>query len=575
MFSAFKPMMPEIGFRHTCSDTSAGKYCRSRFLWFVWLAILVDVATLPALAETRGVAAIPEVDSDARASFGDYHAVIIGINDYQSNDWPNLEYAEKDAREIRDILVNNYGFAPRNVIHLEGSKATRGKILNAISGKIETLGKNDNLLIYYAGHGQVNPVTEEGYWIPVEGDSYDDVTWISFGRVRKLVEASKADAKRIALITDSCYGGALTTRSGPTPGHTAPEIAGYDVYAAKLEKQVDRKSRQVIASGGYEEVPDKSEFAQLLKNALRNNQWPMIDIEVLYYHIGSSLSLQGLQDPAIERLVSGQDWDGQFVLLRSDTGSQDSFPESAANEAKITFLNSSDVTVEVFYVTADGQEFSSYELQPDQSYVQRTSIGHAWRVKNKKTGQILKQVAASGVTQQVSITADPVAASPRDALKEKLVGSYENHQYDKGGKNAWHYVKLEDADKNRVRWSNRAGVSWTLSLTEDRTVLLVGQENPYFASGYRRARVEWNANGTVKRIQGPGNEWYDREPRPAAVAASPTTRTCAVDAGPIWNQRDAQNKCPRTCRKSGAWTGHWWTTVPNKMSVCQCSGCPQ
>lgn len=42
------------------------------------------------------------------------------------------------------------------------------------------------------------------------------------------------------------------------------------------------------------------------------------------------------------------------------------------------------------------------------------------------------------------------------------------------------------------------------------------------------------------------------------------------EAGPIWNQPDAQNKCPRVCKAPWTWNGHWWTTVPNKMSVCSC-----
>ena len=44
----------------------------------------------------------------------------------------------------------------------------------------------------------------------------------------------------------------------------------------------------------------------------------------------------------------------------------------------------------------------------------------------------------------------------------------------------------------------------------------------------------------------------------------------AKEAGPIWNQADANNKCPRVCAAPAKWDGQWWTTVPNKMSVCEC-----
>ncbi|ANV85425.1 hypothetical protein AWQ21_14330 [Picosynechococcus sp. PCC 7003] len=51
-------------------------------------------------------------------------------------------------------------------------------------------------------------------------------------------------------------------------------------------------------------------------------------------------------------------------------------------------------------------------------------------------------------------------------------------------------------------------------------------------------------------------------------ASANTTR--AVEAGPIWNQNDANVKCPRLAQEEGGtWTGQWWTTISGVMSVCQ------
>jgi hypothetical protein len=53
-------------------------------------------------------------------------------------------------------------------------------------------------------------------------------------------------------------------------------------------------------------------------------------------------------------------------------------------------------------------------------------------------------------------------------------------------------------------------------------------------------------------------------------AASAQTQTTAVNAGPIWNQADAEKKCPQVATSSGGvWNGQWRTTVPGKMSVCE------
>ena len=44
-----------------------------------------------------------------------------------------------------------------------------------------------------------------------------------------------------------------------------------------------------------------------------------------------------------------------------------------------------------------------------------------------------------------------------------------------------------------------------------------------------------------------------------------------INAGPIWNQNDAQSKCPGTCKnKNRRWNGQWRTTQANVQSVCQC-----
>jgi rubredoxin len=41
-------------------------------------------------------------------------------------------------------------------------------------------------------------------------------------------------------------------------------------------------------------------------------------------------------------------------------------------------------------------------------------------------------------------------------------------------------------------------------------------------------------------------------------------------AGPIWNNLDAQRKCPSVCGAE-KWDGNWRTTEAGKASVCSCS----
>lgn len=50
------------------------------------------------------------------------------------------------------------------------------------------------------------------------------------------------------------------------------------------------------------------------------------------------------------------------------------------------------------------------------------------------------------------------------------------------------------------------------------------------------------------------------------------SNTFDAQAGPIWDNTDAQSKCPLVCPNySSKWNGQWRTTVPGQMSVCGCS----
>merc|ERR1719187_2917408 len=71
-----------------------------------------------------------------------------------------------------------------------------------------------------------------------------------------------------------------------------------------------------------------------------------------------------------------------------------------------------------------------------------------------------------------------------------------------GAFNDWHYVTISlDEEGGRWKWTNRAGVSWSLYLAGN-NVLRVGDDCPYFNNGYTTAA--FNETGIV----GPWGEFY-------------------------------------------------------------------
>jgi hypothetical protein len=92
-------------------------------------------------------------------------------------------------------------------------------------------------------------------------------------------------------------------------------------------------------------------------------------------------------------------------------------------------------------------------------------------------------------------------------------------------KNDWHYVTISPLDAATMKWSNRAGRSWTLTTTRQSTTLDVGNECPYFneiknAAGqqdrnsyHRQVTVIWTRGDglpgdTVVSLLGPGRWKY-------------------------------------------------------------------
>jgi len=85
-----------------------------RYGYIALIGLFSLLLSTPVLVQNpqRGLAVLPELSTSE--NWGPYHALIIGINDYQK--WPRLQTAVKDATVLRDLLITRYGFDKKNVI---------------------------------------------------------------------------------------------------------------------------------------------------------------------------------------------------------------------------------------------------------------------------------------------------------------------------------------------------------------------------------------------------------------------------------------------------------------------------
>jgi hypothetical protein len=259
------------------------------------------VATLAFTLMTAGGGAGGALPADAGATnLGRYYAVVVGNDRYGNEAYPDLRSAAKDATAVARVLEQRYGFETRLLLN-----ASRLETLTALDALRKTLGENDNLLIYYAGHGELSE-SGDGAWVPVDGIADRPETWISNRALSEVLDT--LPARRVLVVADSCYSGTMTRASMP--------VADASLDAGGLRRWVREatagRSRIALTSGGVQPVPDTgpsghSFFARAFLNVLEDNRG-LLEATRLYQDVSASLALATLDSPIVQ--------DPQFAPIR-------------------------------------------------------------------------------------------------------------------------------------------------------------------------------------------------------------------------------------------------------------------
>ena len=259
-----------------------------------------------------GVARTGEEEVIATTGFGQYHALVIGNDHYRQ--WVPLNTAIADATAVSSLLKDRYGF---QVTLLKD--ATRKDILKALNELRKTLTERDQLLIYYAGHGFLEPSIDRGYWIPIEGDLQDNSEWIEFPAITDLLQL--IPAKQVLVVADSCFAGKLTRSA---LGYVGPEVVDQSRQSL-LRELGNRKIRTALTSGGAKPVLDDggaghSVFAAAFLKVLTDNA-TALETERLYWAVRSHVvqtaeRLKFEQVPTYAPIhMAGHEGLGDFVFV--------------------------------------------------------------------------------------------------------------------------------------------------------------------------------------------------------------------------------------------------------------------
>lgn len=173
-------------------------------------------------------------EEEFKPKYDQSFALVIGINEYR-NVSP-LSIAVNDAEALAEVLVTKLGFPQDKVAVLLDEQATKTRVLETFLA-YEALGRDDRLLVFFAGHGlsvegHRGPV---GYLIPVDGKPEDKSSLIRWDDLTR--NAELIPAKHILFIMDACYSGLAILR-------------GIGLGEQRfVSDMLQRFSRQVITAG--------------------------------------------------------------------------------------------------------------------------------------------------------------------------------------------------------------------------------------------------------------------------------------------------------------------------------------
>jgi hypothetical protein len=242
------------------------------------------------------------VKREERMIQGGYYALVIAVQDYEDANVNSLQYPLQDAQNLISTLSENYSFDESNIAFLKNPN--RSTIIKTFDDFAKKLTEEDNLLIFYAGHGYWDERLKQGYWLPVDASRNSRTEWISNGTIRDYVAGMAA--KHTLLVSDACFsGGIFKTRDA----FTKVSAATRELYRLP--------SRKAMTSGAMKEVPDRSVFVEYLIKRLKENKETLLPAETLFASFRQAVinNSPNSQIPQYGEIRETGDEGGDFIFV--------------------------------------------------------------------------------------------------------------------------------------------------------------------------------------------------------------------------------------------------------------------
>ncbi len=140
------------------------------------------------------------------------YLISIGVGEYKN--LSKLDSPCEDAMQIASVFKDYYFLPPENITTLMDSQANKRSITKTIESLTGKLNENDELIIYFSGHGKRVPDKNgdepdgmDETLCPWDFDEDDESTYLIDDVICSYILRLLAKVKTLNVIFDSCYSG--------------------------------------------------------------------------------------------------------------------------------------------------------------------------------------------------------------------------------------------------------------------------------------------------------------------------------------------------------------------------------
>ncbi len=197
------------------------------------------------------------------------YALLFATDQY--DEWGDLVNPINDARTIANELGESYGYK----IDLIENPTQEEVILRLREYAKKSYMPNDQLFIFFAGHGQFDDLLGQGYIVTKDSKKNDNAktSYLSHSVLRNVID--NIPSQHTFLAMDVCFGGTFDPSIARAGNRGEDDLYSELSTNEFVERKLRFKTRKYLTSGGKQYVPDgrpgmHSPFARKFLEALRD-----------------------------------------------------------------------------------------------------------------------------------------------------------------------------------------------------------------------------------------------------------------------------------------------------------------